>query len=108
MSDMVGSLRGMPDRFQSGIKNTSSSFALLALRVFSASVLGLTIGLAVQEILSQGQEITLAFVFSFLTVFGAFWRISRGWGFPTLLVFDLVIALIGMLLRLYVMMAPNA
>lgn len=107
MSDMVGNLRSMPDRFQSGIKNTSSSFALLVLRIFSAGLLGLTFGLAVQEILGQGQEITLAFVFTFLTIFGAFWRVSRGWGFPTLLVVDLILALVGMLLRLYVMMAPN-
>jgi hypothetical protein len=107
MTEMVGGLRGMTDRLQSGIKNTSSSIALLSLRVFSAAVLGLTFGLAAQEIIGQTQEITLAFIFVFLTVFGAFWRLSRGWGFPTLLVVDLVLALIGMLLRLYVMMAPN-
>ena len=65
-------------------------------------------GLVVQEVLAQPNEITLAFVFSFLAVLGAFWRVSRGWGFPALFVFDLIAALVGLLLRLYVMVAPGA
>ena len=108
MTEIAGSLRGMQDRFQTGIKQTSSSFALQALRLVSGSVLGFTVGLVVQEVLGQPNDITLAFVFSYLTVLGAFWRVSRGWGFPTLLVFDLIAALVGLLLRLYVMVAPGA
>jgi hypothetical protein len=33
MTEFAGSLRGMQDRFQTGIKQTSSSFALQALRL---------------------------------------------------------------------------
>jgi hypothetical protein len=95
-------------RMQQGLKHTSTNFALLGLRAVSGAVLGFTIALIVQEILGQGEQITLAFAFAFSVTFGVFWRLSRGWGFPTLLVFDLVAVLTGLLLRLYVMVAPNA
>lgn len=104
MSEFVGNLQ---NRMQQGLKQTSSDFGLMALRALSGGVLGLTISLIVQQILGQGDEITLAFSFAFVTTFAVFWRITRGWGFVALLVFDLVAILTGLLLRLYVMVAPG-
>jgi len=96
-------------RLQHGFKQTSSDLALMALRAVSGSILGLTVALIVQEILGQSDEgITLAYVFGFAIAFAVFWRLTRGWSLIPLLVFDLVAVLGGLLLRLYVMMAPNA
>ncbi len=96
------------DRMQHGLKQNSSDFALLALKLLSGSVIGFTIALVVQEILGQPEELTLAFIFSFSITVGLFWRLTRSWGLSTVLVFDLIAVLTGLLLRLYIMIAPNA
>lgn len=98
----------MSESFSSGVRMTSSKLILMALRVFSAAVLGLTIGLATQEILGQGAEITIAFAFSFFVAAGIFWRGTKNWGFSGVLVLDLALVLIGVLLKLYVIVAPGA
>jgi hypothetical protein len=95
-------------RVQQGLKQTSTDFALLALKLASGSVIGFTLALVVQEILGQPSEMTLAFIFSFLITVGVFWRLTRSWGLSAVLVFDLIAILTGLLLRLYVMIAPNA
>lgn len=95
-------------RMQQGLKQTSTDFALLAIRLASGAALGFTFALIVQEIFGQPNELTLAFVFSFFITVGAFWRLTRAWGLSAILVFDLIAVLTGLLLRLYVMIAPNA
>lgn len=94
-------------RMQQGIKNSSSDFVLLAMRALTGTFIGVTMGLIVQEALSEGQEITLAFVFAFVTTLGVIWRLTRGWGLAAVLLFDLIVVLVGVLLRLYIMVAPN-
>lgn len=100
MSEFVG-------RMQQGIKQGSSDIFLMALRALTGTFIGITIGLIVQEVLGQGQEITLAFVFAFVTTFAVVWRLTRGWGLAAILLFDLITVLVGVLLRLYIMVAPN-
>ena len=96
------------DRMQHGLKQNSTDFALLALKLASGAVIGFTLALIVQEILGQGDEMTLAFIFSFAVTLAVFWRLTRSWSLSTVLVFDLIAVLTGLLLRLYVMIAPNA
>lgn len=100
MSELVG-------RMQQGIKQGSSDILLMALRALTGTVIGITVGLIVQEVLGQGQEITLAFVFALVTTFALVWRLTRGWGLAAILLFDLITVLVGVLLRLYIMVAPN-
>lgn len=107
MSELGSGISGMTNRMQHGFKQTSSDLLLMAARALSGSVLGLTVGLVVQEFLGQNEDITLAFVFAFAVAFAVFWRLTRGWSFLTLLVVDLVGVLVGLLLRLYVMVAPG-
>lgn len=95
-------------RMQQGLKQTSTDFALVALKLVSGSVVGFTLALIVQEILGQPPEMTLAFIFTFSVTLAVFWRLTRSWGLSTVLVFDLIAVLTGLLLRLYVMVAPNA
>ena len=96
------------DRMQHGLKQNSSDFFLLAVKLLSGGVIGFTIALVVQEIFGQPEKITLAFVFAFSITLAVFWRLTRSWGLPTVLVFDLIAVLTGLLLRLYIMIAPNA
>jgi hypothetical protein len=93
---------------QQGLKQTSTDFALLLVKLVSGGVIGFTLALIVQEVLGQPNELTLAFVFTFSATLGVFWRLTRSWGLSAILVFDLIAVLTGLLLRLYVMIAPNA
>jgi hypothetical protein len=95
-------------RMQHGLKQTSTDFALLALKLASGGVVGFTLALIIQEILGQPDEITLTFAFTFSVTLAVFWRLTRSWGLSAVLVFDLIAVLTGLLLRLYVMIAPNA
>lgn len=94
-------------RMQGGIKQTSNDFLLGTLRLLTGLFLGVTVGLVVQEILAQPPEITLAFVFAVVTTTALVWRLTRGWGLAAILLFDLIMVLVGVLLRLYIMVAPN-
>lgn len=95
------------NRMQQGLKQTSTDFALLTIKLVSGGAIGFTLALIVQEFLGQPSELTLAFLFTFFITIGAFWRLSRSWGLSAVLVFDLIAVLTGLLLRLYVMIAPN-
>ena len=96
------------DKMQTQFKKTSGDLSLLAFRLFSGLVLGLTLGLVMQEMLgyAEGENI-LAFLFVIIVTMGVFLRVTKTWSFVTLLVFDLICVLLGMVLRLYVMVAPD-
>ena len=101
MSEMVG-------RMQSQFKKTSSDLALFSIKFVSGSVLGLTFALIMQEMLgnAEGENLVAFFLVIVVTV-GAFLRISKAWGLTAVLVFDLICVLLGMVLRLYIMVAPD-
>lgn len=101
MGEMVG-------RMQTQIKKTSSDLLLFALKFVSGAVLGLTFALITEVIMGHGEgENILAFLFVIVVVTAAFVKISKAWGMTMVLVFDLICILVGMLLRLYIMVAPN-
>lgn len=97
MSEIVGALNQK-------IKNTSTSIGLIALRVISGGVLGLTIALIGEEIFSYQ---SFSFIFVLLTVLGGFMKLTTGWKYTGVIVFDLFCILLGMLLRLYIIAAPG-
>ena len=102
MSEMIGRMQGQ-------IKSTSSQLALFSLRLVSGGVIGLTFALIMQEMLGKGDgENLIAFFFVIILTTGIFLRLSKTWGMTTVFVFDLIAVLIGMLLRLYIMVAPGA
>lgn len=102
MGEMVG-------RMQSHLKKSSGDFLLFFVKMVSGAVLGLTFALIMQEALGKADnENLLAFFFVIIVTTAAFLRISKAWGFTALLVFDLICILIGMVLRLYIMVAPGA
>jgi hypothetical protein len=101
MGEMVGNM-------QTHIRKTSSDILLFALKLASGLVIGLTLGLIMQEVLGKAEgENVIAFVFVILVTTGAFMRIAKTWGLTAVLVFDLVSVLAGMILKLYIMVAPG-
>ncbi len=92
------------EKVQLHLKKSSTGAFLFLVRMISGMILGLTFALVGEEIFGYG---TFAFLFVIVVLTSLVLRFSRNWGFVGILVFDLVCVLIGMLLRLYIVMAPG-
>lgn len=102
MSELIGNM-------QTQFKKTSSDVALFGIKFISGVVLGLTFALIMQEVMGKADdENLLAFFFVIIVTMAAFMRIAKSWGLMTILIFDLICVLLGLVLRLYVMVAPGA
>ena len=98
----------MTSSLQSGAKQFSIDLLQLSARLLIGGLYGVTAGLAVQEALGQPGGLTLSFIIAFALSFGLVWRITRGWTLVGIGLFSLVSVLAGLLLRLYVLVAPDA
>lgn len=99
----------MADRMHTQFKKTSSDLVLFSLKLISGIVIGLTLGLITQVVLGGGEgENLLAFILVMAVTVGVFMRLAKSWGITMVLVFDLICILVGMLLKLYIMVAPEA
>ena len=87
------------------IKSSSSGAFAYGFRLFTGMVLGLTFSLVGETIFGYGG---LLFTFVIVTVAGLFLRIFRHWGVVGILIFNLFCILVGMILRMYIHMAPGA
>ncbi len=102
-------MREFADKMQVSLKKNSSDLFTFLLKIVSGSLLGLTFALIVQEIMGKKDgDALLSFVFMILVIMAVFLRISKKWNLPAVLIFDLVCVLVGMVLRLYIMVAPGA
>lgn len=102
MSEFVGKV-GMQ------FKKSSSDLLTWVVKFISGAFLALTLSLVVQEIMGKAEgEATLSFIFMIVAFMAIFLRVAKKWNLAAVLIFDLVCILIGMVLTLYIMMAPNA
>jgi hypothetical protein len=94
-------ISNVQDRF----KSSSSALGLLAFKVFTGLFLGLTFALIGQEVIQYG-------VFSFCLVITvvtlSLLRIVKAWGWTQVMIFNLICVLTGLLLRMYILIAPGA
>lgn len=96
-------------RLQSQFKKTSGDLLLFSVKLVSGAVLGLTAALILQVVLGHEEgENLIAFVFVITITAAVFLRLVKSWGISAVLVFDLICVLVGMLLKLYIMTAPDA
>jgi hypothetical protein len=99
MGEMIGNM-------QTQLKKSSSDFLLFTLKFVSGAILGLTFALIMQVIMGYAEnENLLVFTFAIIITTAVFLRIAKGWGLTATLIFDLICVLVGMLLRLYIMVA---
>lgn len=94
----------MVGRMQARLKQSSRSIALLMFKLFSSFFVGLTLALVVQTLMGIGQ---VAFVFIILATMGAFVRVSKGWEFTGVIIFNLFCVMTALLLRMYILIAPS-
>lgn len=96
-------LRGFSSSMQDKAKNGTRSITLTILRLLTGLILGITFGLIVSAILQSG---TFSLIFVTLVTLLVFMKISTNWQFGHVLIFDLICILLGLLLRMYVLIAP--
>jgi hypothetical protein len=97
MSQFVESMR-------MGVKNSSSSLMLWSLKMISGLILGLTLALIGEEMMGYQ---SLSFFFVLIVTALVFLRTSKPWGVGGVLIFDLIAVLIGLILRMYLLIAPG-
>ncbi|MNJ91001.1 hypothetical protein D3C87_86450 [compost metagenome] len=96
-------MRGMATNAQDGVKSSSISLFHIFLRVFTGLLLGLTLGLIGQELMGYG---TFILLFIMVLVTALIMKVLSSWSIAQILIFDLICALVAMLLRMYILVAP--
>ena len=74
-------------------------------KIFIGLVLGLTFAMIGQQMVNYGD---LSFLLVTVITIATLYRIARGWKWSAVFVFALVCVLIGLLLKMYIMVAPGA
>lgn len=95
----------MLEDIQYRLREGSNSLIKGIARSLVGFILGLTISLVCQQMMGYGD---LAFFLVILSVVMAFHRITKTWTWTTLTVFSFVCVLIGLLLKLYILVAPGS
>lgn len=92
------------ENVQYKLKTSSTDIINLVLKIFSGLLLGLTFAIVGQEILGYG---TISFVLVIVVTTLALLRVAKSWRIAGVLVFDLILVLTGLLLRMYIQIAPG-
>jgi hypothetical protein len=92
------------DNAQDRLKTGTNALALLGYKAVVGLFLGLTFALIGLEIVKYGW---FSFVFVVLIVAGSLMRIARSWEWRHMLIFTLISVLIGLVLRMYILIAPG-
>lgn len=96
-------MRGLAMGAQEGAKSSSLSLFHFALRFVTGICLGLVLSLIGQELIGYGM---FALLFVIVVVMFTILKIFKNWSVGQILIFDLICILVGMLLRMYILVAP--
>lgn len=94
-------IANVQDRF----RITTNTLALITFRLLTGFFLGLTLALIGQEIIQYG---VLSFVLVTVVVVATLFKLTKSWTWMHLFIFNLICVLIGLLLRMYILIAPGA
>lgn len=93
-------ISGMQDRVKTG----SNALALLSFKAISGLWVGLTLALIGDQIIDYGW---FSFTLVIVVTTAALLRVMKSWTWMHVLIFNLICMLIGMLLRMYILIAPG-
>lgn len=97
MTDYVG---GLQDR----VKSSSTTIVLVVFKVFVSLFFGLTFSLIGDQVLDYGW---FSFILMLVTFSALLFRLMRSWSWGYVAIFCLICVLIGLLLRMYILIAPG-
>ena len=92
------------DGLNEKVRTSSNAAGLVALKLAVAGMVGLTLALIGDEIIKYGW---FSFLFVILATVAALWRVMRAWRWTQVMIFILFCVLIGLLLRMYILIAPG-
>ena len=92
-------------KVQFQVKKSSSDFGTYFFRVVTGGWVGMVFAHIFQMIFEYGNFL---FFFVIVLMTGSILRVTRGWGFFSVTVLNLFCILIGVLLRMYITVAPGA
>ncbi len=96
-------LEGLTHNMKTSAQTGGVHFLTGFLRVLTGMVLGYILGLVVQEMMGFGSLGILLFVVVSTAVF---FKISMGWSFLKVFLFDIFCVLVLQILKMYIMLAP--
>ncbi len=89
---------------QERFKTSTNALALISFKMATGLFLGLTLALVGDQIIDYGW---FSFVLVIVVVTGTLMRITRNWAWIHILIFNLICILTGLLLRMYILIAPG-
>ncbi len=92
------------DKMQEGTKNSLYSLFLLSVKLITCFFFGLLMALIFKELFQFGN---LLFLFSFLVFGTIFYKFIASLSLRNLIVVDSFVLLVCLLLKMYIMIAPN-
>ena len=93
------------NKMQFQVKKSSSDFGTYLFRVLTGGWVGMVMAHIFQMFFGFGNYL---FFFIIVLMTGAVLKITKGWGFVSVIVFNLFCILLGVLFRMYIMVAPGA
>lgn len=96
-------MRGLATSAQEGVKSTTMALFHFSLRFVTGILLGMVLALIGQELMNYG---TFALIFVTIVVLAVILKLLANWSIGQILIFDLICVLVGMLLRMYILVAP--
>ena len=93
----------MATSIQKGTKNATTSLFGTWVKILTSFIVSLTTTMILQELFNYG---TLSFVFVMIVTAAALLKVLWTWTIGAVLIFDLICALVGLLLRMYILIAP--
>lgn len=92
------------ENMQYALKKNSQNIGLFFARFVSGAFLGVTLTLIGQQVLGYGQ---LLFWFIIVLTTAVFLKVTKGWKWVGIIVLDFILVLIGLLLKMYILIAPG-
>lgn len=93
------------DGMQNKLRQGSGSLFIFMIRLLSAACVGLVLTLIGQVLLNYGN---ISYWFVFFIGLLIYFKITKAWGLGKIAVFNLILILTGLLLRMYIVLAPGA
>jgi hypothetical protein len=89
---------------QERFKTSSNALALVSFKALTGLFLGLTLALIGDQIIDYGW---ISFMLVLIVSTGTLMKITKSWTWMHMLIFNLICVLIGLLLRMYILIAPG-
>ena len=93
------------NKVQFQVKNSSAHFGTYIFRVLTGGWIGMVFAHLFQGIFAFENFL---FLFVIVLMTGTIVRITRGWGFFSVVILNLFCILVGILLQMYIQVAPGA